>query len=390
MSTRLVARMSRLMDRRTSRRGFLRSLVMSATAIAFAPAYIVRPVAAQEAIITCRGLKCSQDSLCCDGWSEFCCHLTGENTCPPGTVVAGWWKVDNSEFCSRDKPRPRYYIDCNLACFSNHRCRSGGLCSKSKTVADCGCPEGCDARMVDCQDFRYGQCNDHICVGPIRCRVVTCVPPWQWDPACRSRPVLTNNRTRHHDRPCLHDWFTDIPPGAFYTSAIRWLSNQGIATGLTDDLFGPDEPMRWEDLVILLWSYGGRPDLGRPGPEFQEALLWMQLEGMETGGDSRNVTRGEIVSLLHRMAGRPQPAPKESFPAREFLSGRFPDVLAGAWYEDAVDWAADCQIIWWPTHLPFEPDRTITRAEAAVFLHRYHAPQEPPPEPGPRSSQPWL
>jgi hypothetical protein len=58
---------------------------------------------------------------------------------------------------------------------------------------------------VGCTRFRYGQCNRHIaCVGPIVCRVVACTPPWIFDAGCAPTPVLTDNNTRFHDRPCLH------------------------------------------------------------------------------------------------------------------------------------------------------------------------------------------
>ena len=43
----------------------------------------------------------------------------------------------------------------------------------------------------------------HPLLGPIVCRVVTCVPPWDIDPSC-TRTSATDNNTRSHDRPCLH------------------------------------------------------------------------------------------------------------------------------------------------------------------------------------------
>ena len=412
MSRKLVMRVSSLVDRHTSRRGFLRSLVMSATAIAFAPAYLIRPIAAEAAIITCLGMRCSSGSACCDGWTEFCCRLTGENTCPPGTVVGGWWKVNNSSFCSYDKPRPRYYIDCNLTCVTARRCRPGGLCRRSETAAWCRCPDGCDTRKVDCVQFRYGQCNQHTCVGPIRCRVVTCVPPWQWDPTCRPWPALTSEATRHHDRPCLHDWFNDVPPNAFYAGAVRWMSDLGIASGLTDDLFGPDEPILWEHFATLLWSYAAGPATRSTSPldeayartDYEEAVDWMALQRIALGRTVRypdpagHVTRAEAITILHRLAAvlkaapREEPTPKDLYPERELITERlpFPDVADGAWYGEAVDWAAGQGIVWWSPPDPFQPDQVVTRSEAAVYLHRFHEPLAPAPAAQPESSQPWM
>jgi uncharacterized protein with LGFP repeats len=51
--------------------------------------------------------------------------------------------------------------------------------------------------------FRYGQCHTEVAgVTPVVCRVITCTPPWQWDPSCSSSP-RTDNRTGRHTAPCL-------------------------------------------------------------------------------------------------------------------------------------------------------------------------------------------
>ncbi len=412
MSRTLVTRVSTLVDRYTSRRGFLRSLVMSATAIAFAPAYLVRPIAAEAAIITCLGLRCSANSACCDGWTEFCCRLTGENTCPPGTVVGGWWKVHNSSFCSYDEPRPRYYIDCNVTCQTTRWCRPGGLCPPSATTARCRCPDGCDTRRIDCVQFRYGQCNQDICVGPIRCRVVTCVPPWEWEPTCKRWPALTSEVTRHHDRPCLHNWFNDVPPNSYYAEAVRWMSDRGIASGLTDDLFGPDEPMLWEHFATLLWSYAvghtagplSPLDESDPRTDYQKAMGWMAQQGMIAPGETdrypdptRHITRAEAITYLHRLAPVAKAVPHEEsigsdlYPERELFVERepFPDVADGDWYAESLNWAADRGIVWWSPPEPFQPDQLVARSEAAVYLHRFHDPQTPRPAAGPDPTQPW-
>ncbi len=378
MSRTIVERMSNFIDRHSSRRGFLRSLAISATAVAFAPVFLVRPIGAQAAISTCTGLRCGWPSHCCDGWTEFCCVLTGENVCPPVTVVAGWWKVDNSKFCSIDEPRPRYFIDCNLVCEGKHWCSGGGLCPKSATKAQCRCPGGCETKKIDCVQFRYGQCNQDVCVGPIHCRVVTCVPPWRWDPACRSSPMLTNEFTRNQDRYCLHGGFLDVPPKASYARGVEWISKQGIAMGMTDRLFVPDEPVRLEQLATWLWVYAGKPTPKSPdrsgdvptNPDFASAIAWMVEERIERGrrqadrDPSRKVSRAKAITYLYRLAGSP-PATPHAEP--------FPDIRVGSWYTGALDWATSYGIVWWSPPMRFEPSRPTTRAEAAAFLYRFHS-----------------
>lgn len=205
MSTRsLVAdRAARFLERRIDRRGLLSRSAVVGSALAVAPTdFLLRPRSAYAAICQCSGSTCDCGALCCDGYTEFCCTISGLNQCPGGTVLGGWWKVDGSEFCGSG---PRYYMDCNAGC-GDCGCGGSGICSGSCSGTTCGCANGsCGNRKAGCVGFRYGQCNQGIaCLGPIVCRVITCTPPWQLDATCTTA-VRTDNNTRYHDAPCLHN-----------------------------------------------------------------------------------------------------------------------------------------------------------------------------------------
>lgn len=204
MSSRtLVAdRAARFLARRIDRRGLLTRSAVVGSALAVAPSdFVFRPRSAYAAICQCSGSTCDCGSACCDGYTEFCCTISGLNRCPSGTVLGGWWKVDGSSFCGDG---PRYYMDCNAQC-GGCGCGSNGICSGSCSGTRCGCANGdCRNRKAGCVGFRYGQCNQGIaCLGPIVCRVITCTPPWQLDATCTTA-VRTDNNTRYHDAPCLH------------------------------------------------------------------------------------------------------------------------------------------------------------------------------------------
>ena len=188
---------------RLDRRGFLGKAAVVGSAVVAAPLeFGLRPRSAYAAVCNCSGSNCPCGSLCCDGYTEFCCTLNGANACPPGTITAGWWKVDGSQFCGG---AARYYLDCNAQC-GGCGCGANGVCSGACSGTGCGCAKGsCNNRKAGCTRFRYGQCNQGVrCVGPIVCRVVTCAPPWTFDPACGTSS-RTDNATRNHDRPCLNE-----------------------------------------------------------------------------------------------------------------------------------------------------------------------------------------
>lgn len=72
-------------------------------------------------------------------------------------------------------------------------------------------------------------------------------------------------------------------------------------------------------------------------------------------------TRGMIVSILHRLEGKPE-ADGNSV---------FTDVAAGEWYADAVTWAAENNIVAGYGDGTFGPNDTITRKQTAAILYRY-------------------
>jgi hypothetical protein len=198
MSVTVADRASRFLGRH-SRRTFLRRTAMAGTALAVVPTdFVLRPGTAYAAICNCSGTSCDCGSLCCDGYTEFCCTMSGHNSCPPGSIAAGWWKADGSSYCSG----PRFYIDCNNVCV----CGTGRICPDSCQTAPwgCGCAKGdCNNRKAGCTQFRYGQCNQQVAsVGRIACRVVSCDPAVLVVGNC-APTVAVDNSTANHNKPCL-------------------------------------------------------------------------------------------------------------------------------------------------------------------------------------------
>lgn len=178
VAERVVARTAGILSGGHSRRRFLARTAVVGSALAVNPiTYLLKPGTAYGAVC----------GTCSDGWTAFCCTINnGSNSCPPATFVAGWWKADGSAYCGGG---PRYIIDCNATCPTQCSCRCAGA--------------ACDGRRTCCNQFRYGQCNQHIsCYGPVACRVAICITPWTYDPAC-STHTLTDNRTADHGAACL-------------------------------------------------------------------------------------------------------------------------------------------------------------------------------------------
>ncbi len=186
------------------------------------------------------------------------------------------------------------------------------------------------------------------------------------------------------------DWFADFVDArasAFYARSLAWLKGAGLTTGVSPGVYAPNAPSTRAEVVTFLWRAESQPVVGTahgfsdvPGtPYYEQALRWAKDEGLTTGvGGTNNfmpagqVTRGQLVTFLWRLAESPTGHPNPGFA----------DVAPGAYYEAATRWAAAEGIT---TGVGgsnrFEPDRPVTRGEIAVFLWRYR--NEPaPPNPG--------
>lgn len=109
--------------------------------------------------------------------------------------------------------------------------------------------------------------------------------------------------------------FTDISPSAWYAQAVNYVSENGLMSGTGGGKFSPGTPM----------------------------------------------TRAMLATVLHRMDGSPIPAKAHGFS----------DVPGGAYYEQAVAWAAESRIVSGIGGGRFGSENHITRQDLAVMLYRY-------------------
>lgn len=216
-SERIVRSVSKVVDRRVSRRSFIARTTMLGSAVAVSGTTVLtRPVTSYAAILACPG-----GSLCLDGYTEFCCVINGgRNTCPAGSVPSGWWRADFSYFCGG---QARYYIDCNTF-----------------GPAACGCANGdCNHRKVYCNRFRYGQCHQEIPgTGTIACRMVLCEPPYTKPELGCSPSGAVDNSTAHHFTSCLLPPSGPPPNLNPPPAAVLPLGASGVAFGAFMSVFG--------------------------------------------------------------------------------------------------------------------------------------------------------
>ena len=169
--------------------------------------------------------------------------------------------------------------------------------------------------------------------------------------------------------------FTDIPSGAYYENAVIWAADKGITGGTSATTFSPNGVCTRAQAVTFLWRAAGSPapksmnsfaDVPADA-YYAKAVAWAVENGITSGtgggkfSPDATCTRAQIVTFLYRAAGSPA------------VSGGsvFSDVKAGAYYADAVTWAANKDITGGIGNGLFGSDNNCTRAQIVTFLYRY-------------------
>lgn len=167
--------------------------------------------------------------------------------------------------------------------------------------------------------------------------------------------------------------FTDVTSDSYYYEAVLWAAEENIAKGTTPTTFSPNATCTRAQAVAFLWRAAGSPEpktAKNPfvdvssGDYFYKAVLWAVENGIVYGTDSTHFspsafcTRAQVVCFLYRYRNSPGHGT-----ANPFL-----DVEKGAYYYDAILWAAENGVVYGmdPTH--FDPNRTCTRAQIVTIL----------------------
>ena len=169
--------------------------------------------------------------------------------------------------------------------------------------------------------------------------------------------------------------FLDVPSDAFYYEPVLWAVENGITTGVTEDLFNPAGQCMRAMVVTFLWRAAGEPEpISKSNPFvdvdesefFYKPVLWAVENGITNGMDATHFApydmcnRAQVVTFLWRAMGEP---------ASDAEAG-FSDVENGKFYTEAVQWAVEQNITNGMGDGTFGIGRICNRAQVVTFLYR--------------------
>ena len=169
------------------------------------------------------------------------------------------------------------------------------------------------------------------------------------------------------------NFFYDVPNGAYFYEAVKWAVENGITTGVGNDLFAPEQPCTRAQIVTFLWRAAGSPEPKAASSftdvpasaYYAKAVAWAVENGITNGmtettfAPDATCTRGQSVTFLHR-----------ALKGTASGSANFTDVPANAFYADAVNWAVASDVTNGTSNTTFSPNADCTRAEIVTFLYR--------------------
>ncbi len=170
--------------------------------------------------------------------------------------------------------------------------------------------------------------------------------------------------------------FSDVKKSDWYYAPVVWAASNNIVTG-TNGKFYPASSCTREQAVTFLWRMAGKPEPKSMVSKFSDvkdknrysykAIMWGTENGIITGTNGKfyptgTCTREQIVTIIWRLAGKPEPINKNS---------KFKDITNKNRYSyKAVMWAHENGITT-GTNGKFYPTGQCKRREIVTFIYRY-------------------
>ncbi len=112
----------------------------------------------------------------------------------------------------------------------------------------------------------------------------------------------------------LQTGFTDVAANSYYEKAVAWAAQNGITNGVSDTEFAPEDTVTRAQFVTFLWRYrncpaasGNNPFTDVPdGEYYSQAVLWAAENGIAEGTGNglfeplAPCTRAQVITFIYR------------------------------------------------------------------------------------------
>lgn len=176
--------------------------------------------------------------------------------------------------------------------------------------------------------------------------------------------------------------FTDVADTAWYADAVQYVYENGLMTGVSESEFAPDGTATRGQIVTILWRLAGSPVVNYAmryadvdeGAWYGEAVRWAASTGVVTGysessfGPNDAITREQLAAILYRYVK----TQGQGFTGMWYFPLRYDDAASiSSWADEAMHWCVMKGLLNGTSETALSPRATATRAQLAAILQRF-------------------
>ncbi len=181
----------------------------------------------------------------------------------------------------------------------------------------------------------------------------------------------------------LDNVFTDLKKGAWYISSVQHVYYTGLMNGMSKDTFAPNGFVSRGQLVTVLYRLAGKPDVTaevrfedvKKKAYYYDAVRWAQSKGIVNGitktsfAPEDQISRQQLCTILYRYAATLKLKLTQRDPLTNFTDAN----KIAAYAKDAMSWCVAVGLVNGKSATILDPTGNATRAEIAKILTSFDA-----------------
>ena len=174
------------------------------------------------------------------------------------------------------------------------------------------------------------------------------------------------------------NFFYDVPNDAYYYEAVKWAAENGITGGVGNSLFAPNRPCTRAQIVTFLWRAAGSPVVNYlmpftdvdEGAYYAEAVRWAASTGIVTGLTETTFGTNGVCTRAQAAAMIYRCAQAQGKGFTGAWMFHLPFTDVPEWAYESVAWCYMNGVTTGMSETSFAPDNDCTRAQIVTFLWR--------------------
>ena len=174
------------------------------------------------------------------------------------------------------------------------------------------------------------------------------------------------------------NFFYDVPNDAYYYEAVKWAAENGITGGVGNSLFAPNQPCTRAQIVTFLWRAAGSPVVNYlmpftdvdEGAYYAEAVRWAASTGIVTGQTETTFGTDSVCTRAQTAAMIYRCAQAQGKGFTGAWMFHLPFTDVPEWAYESVAWCYMNSVTTGVSETSFAPGNDCTRAQIVTFLWR--------------------